>query len=94
MNLCNLYLDISIVNWELTNVPAIFFLRNTPPPPNPRGSLMTGVLDSISGPAGLHSDHCNAYHILPHSRNKVISTFCPEIKIAALPKQNSCNESP
>ena len=54
---------------------------------------MTVVLDSILGPAGLHSDLCNAYYILPHSRNKV-STFCPEIKIAALRKQNSCNESP
>ena len=78
----------------LTSVPAIFFKEYPPPPPHPRGSLMTGVLDSIFGPAGLHSDLCNAYHILPHSRNKVISTFCPEIKIAALPKQNSCNESP
>lgn len=79
----------------LTSVPAIFFKEYPPPyPRGSRGSLMTRVLDSIFGPAGLHSDLCNAYHILPHSRNKVISTFCPEIKIPALPKQNSCNESP
>ena len=79
----------------LTSVPASFFKEYPPPHPRgSRGSLMTRVLDSIFGPAGLHSDLCNAYHILPHSRNKVISTFCPEIKIAALPKQNSCNESP
>lgn len=77
----------------LTSVPAIFFKEY--PPPHPRGSLMTGVLfRQYFWAAGLHSDLCNAYHILPHSRNKVISTFCPEIKIAALPKQNSCNESP
>ena len=79
----------------LTSVPAIFFKEYPPPHPREsRGSLMTRVLDSIFGPAGLHSDLCNAYHILPHSRNKVISTLCPEIKIAALPKRNSCNESP
>lgn len=33
----------------LTSVPAIFF-KEYPPPPHPRGSLMTGVLDSIFGP--------------------------------------------
>ena len=77
----------------LTSVPAIFFKEYPPPPPPPWKFHDRGVRQYFWA-AGLHSDLCNAYHILPHSRNKVISTFCPEIKIAALPKQNSCNESP
>ena len=41
---------------------------------------MTVVLDSIFGPAGLHSDLCNAYHIL-HIHATKLAHFALKLRL-------------